>query len=108
MKLPTKEQCTFTLTVEQDDSPVEFDSGEPSYDAQDKEETLAQLDKGNIWAWALVCVTCSYGPIEGTDYLGQCNYPNEESFRDDGYADMCDAAYQDMCAQFTKHNLTLL
>lgn len=91
-------QVEYRIEVEQDDQPVRgnaLDSGDPDYDKKVEGEIIERLERGDVWAWALVRVVAfvpGYG-LEGDDHLGGCTYENEERFKSGGYyPHMIDAA----------------
>lgn len=64
-------------------------------DAEILSEIYRRLDAGDIWAWCSVKVTATHPDLpgfEGVDYLGGCNYADEEDFKKGGY-------WEDMKAQ---------
>ena len=70
-------------------------------DAQDKEAEdwiLAELDRGNEWAWCTVKVTATLGAFRGVDYLGCCSYHSEADFCQPGqyFEDMKGEALDDL------------
>jgi len=76
-------EVTYRLTVEQDDTPVRGNalaSGDDAEDKQCEDEILARLDRGDVWAWALVKVIAECGSFYGADYLGGCCYKDEKDF----------------------------
>src|ERR1700692_675881 len=86
----TLTDLTVTLQVEQDDIAVRGNamaSGDEAYDKEGEDGILARLDRGDVWAWACVKVTVAGYGCEGTDYLGCCNYADEQDFRKGGYFD---------------------
>lgn len=60
-------------------------SGNVEDDRKVEDEILADLDAGNVWAWASVKVTARIGGIECSDYLGCCSYKDEAAFRECPY-----------------------
>ena len=63
-------------------------SGDDEFNRQCENEILADLDRGNQWAWCTVKVTAKYDGlhhVEGTDYLGACSYHDEKQFKNDVY-----------------------
>jgi hypothetical protein len=71
-----------------DDVPVRGNamaSGNDELDKQVEDKIIARLETGDVWAWALVTVTASYGGFYGTDHLGCCCYASEKQFRRDAY-----------------------
>lgn len=90
---------TYTLTAEQDDTPIRgsFASGDDAADKELEDELLARLDQGDVWAWACVCVSVTHNGFKGVAYLGGCSYNNEAEFKADGYyRDMCKDAFADL------------
>lgn len=97
------EGVTFTITVEQDDTPVRGNamaSGDDAADRECEDEIIRRLDQGDVWAWALVTVTCHYQDFTGRDTLGGCSYEDENDFKNDGgegyWAGMQRQAYEDL------------
>lgn len=109
-----KIECSirYDMTVKQDDLDVRgnaFASGNEADDIAAEDAILDLIDKGDVWAWALVSVTATLvGPggediITGApDHLGGCSYRNEAGFvRDGGY-------YEDMRAEAYSNLLTAI
>lgn len=100
IKHPPIEKCKFTLDAKEDDFPVMGNvsaCGDKAIDEMVEQRVYDRLENGDIWAWASVVVTCEYEGFRGRDYLGGCNYANEEDFvSSDYYEDMKKAAYEDM------------
>lgn len=84
------------LIARQDDMPVRGNALASGDDAEDKrceDEILARLDRGDVWAWALVEVRASWEGWKASDFLGACSYESEAEFRADEYfADMRETA----------------
>ncbi len=81
-------QVEFEIDVCQDDTLVRGNvmcSGNVDDDHDAEDMVLAELDRGNIWAWASVKVTARIGSIEASDYLGCCSYESEAAFRECPY-----------------------
>lgn len=83
-------KVTYTLSVTQDDIPVRgnaIDSGNAATDKDIEDEILERLDRGDVWAWALVKVTAECEGFDGFgfSYLGGCSYKDEKEFREDSY-----------------------
>lgn len=77
-------------------------SGDAEFDAECERKVIAQLERGNLWAWCCIRVVAYIEGIdlEGDDYLGACSYESEEDFKKDGYyADMCDRARDELMAK---------
>ena len=78
----------FNVEADQDYTDVRGNamaSGDGEYDHKVEDSVLADLDDGNVWAWASVKVSASIDGIECADYLGCCNYKNEADFLKDVY-----------------------
>lgn len=84
-------KCTLTYEVEllPEDQPVRgnvMDSGDKEYDKKVEDEVIAQLDRGEYWAWCVLHVTAKLTvegatkklTFEGEDYLGGCSGKSEE------------------------------
>jgi hypothetical protein len=97
----------YEMTVLPEDSPVRGNamfSGDADYDREVEESIIEDLDAGNEWAWCAVKMVARYpgvDNIEGTDYLGQCSYNDEEQFKQPGgyYDDMKAEARADLYNQ---------
>jgi hypothetical protein len=97
MRALKAEEVEFSLTIEDEDIPMDFDSGEPEKDEALKKELRDRLDRGDLWAWCCVKVTAKWKTWEGVDYLGGCSYDGEEDFKKDGHwEDMKDQALEDL------------
>lgn len=102
IKLPTIEQVTFTLEVEQDElSDLRGNalaSGDDEVDKKYEDEIMARVDRGDVWAWASVCVRAEWRGMEGENYLYGCSYKDEADFKQPGgyYDDMKRDAYADL------------
>lgn len=86
-------EVVFTLTAEPEDIPIRGNaivSGDDDFDEKVARDIEAQLDRGNVWAWASVTVTASWAGFTGSDHLGGCSYKDEADFRVRGgyYEDM--------------------
>jgi len=104
-------KVSYRIFAEQDDLPVRGNamcSGDDDFDRQVEDAILARLDDGDVWAWASVKVEARYEGVDtfndedivGVDYLGACNYKDEEDFkRCPYYEDMCSEARDDLYAQ---------
>lgn len=102
--LPTKEQVTFKLTVEQDMDSVRGNamaSGDDELDKKVEDEILERLGNYDAWAWASVCITASYKGQKGTAYLGHCCYDDEKDFLENSgyYEQMCEEAYEELLTE---------
>ena len=92
-----REEVAIHLKADPECIPVEGNamaSGDDAFDRQIEEEILAHLEQGDIWTWAAVTVTVSWGPFSASDHLGCCSYAHEEDFRQPGgyFDDMVDDA----------------
>jgi len=88
-------EVTFTLSAVPDDVPLKGNvmaSGDDAADREAEDAVRADLEAGNVWAWASVTVTAKWAGFEGTDNLGGCSYKDEADFREGGY-------YDDMLAE---------
>ncbi len=81
----TREEVTFTLSIEEEDHPMDFESDDPEKDEENKQELRERLDRGDIWAWCTVTVEARWKDIAGGTNLGGCSYEDEEDFRKDQY-----------------------
>ena len=101
VKIPSMAECEFVLRADQDHMRVRGNAMASGDDAEDRaceDEILGRLDDGDVWAWALVTVTCKYRgwSVMGRAYLGGCTYRDEEDFRKGGcYEEMEREAYED-------------
>ena len=78
----------FSLAVCPEDDSVTGNvmcSGDDALDEECEDRVIADLDGGNVWAWASVSVSARIGGTECIDYLGHCNYKSEDDFRKDAY-----------------------
>jgi hypothetical protein len=106
----------FRIKVEQDEIEVRGNalaSGDDAIDKAAEDEILARLDNGDVWAWAGVTVEAHLiaPPCPGTvsptvrlvgrDFLGCCNYTDENDFKQQGgyYDDMKAQALADLQGQ---------
>jgi len=72
-------------------------SGDDAFDREVEDHILSELKDGNIWAWSTIRVSAYIDGVEGIDYLGCCNYMDEEDFRKDAYYfDMKGCALNDL------------
>ena len=97
----TREEVTVRLQAEPEFVQVEGNasaSGEDAFDREVEQGILSRLEQGDVWAWAAVTVTVSWGPFSASDCLGCCSYADEEDFRQpDGYFDdMVDQAIEEL------------
>lgn len=69
------DEVTFGLTAEPEEFAPDFD-----FDDDTNERILADAED-NVWAWACVKVSASWGGFTGDVYLGGCNYKDEADFR---------------------------
>ena len=109
IKVPSIEDCWFKIEASQDDTPVRGNaivSGDDEYDAQVENDIINRLESGEVWAWALVKVTCGFDDwsITGEDYLGGCCNESEKDFvENSGYfEDMRQQAYDDFVTQIER------
>ena len=81
------EEVTICLEAEPEFVPVEGNamaSGDDAFDREVEQGILRRIDHGDVWAWAMVTVTVSWGPFSASDHLGCCSYADEEDFRQPG------------------------
>jgi len=88
------DEVTFSLTAEPEDLAPDFDFGDGT-----NERILTEAEH-NVWAWASVTVSASWGGFTGNAYLGGCNYADAADFRVDGYfEDMLKEALKDLLSE---------
>ena len=89
----TASDVRFTLTAEADETPVRGNalaSGDDAEDRAAEDAILARLDRGDVWAWAVVTVRATWRGYSAEAHLGCCSYDDEARFRADPYfADLC-------------------
>jgi hypothetical protein len=86
-------KASITLLVDYDETPVRGNamaSGDATVDKRYEDRILARLERGDVWAWAVVIVEAKLGGFSGRTVLGTCSYRNEKEFRRKGgyFADM--------------------
>ena len=101
LKPLTRDEVTIRLKAEPDLIPVEGNasaSGDDAFDNQIEQNICRRLARGDIWAWAAVTVTVSWGLFAASDHLGCCSYADEEDFRQPGgyFDDMVDQALEEL------------
>jgi hypothetical protein len=86
--------------VIEDNTPVRGNAAASGDDAADKaveDEILARLDRGDVWAWAIVHVKASFNGFEGHAILGGCGYADKDDFMaSDYYGDKQEEALADL------------
>lgn len=92
----TAEECTFTVTIEQDDTPVRGNlmcTDEPDLDKAEEDAVLARLESGDETAWCGVIVTCTFPGLsyEGVDSIWGCTLSPD-------YGAPLVVEHHDMCA----------
>ena len=90
MKRINIEDITWAINVEAEDMPVRGNaiaSCDDETDRKYEDAILADIDRGNVWAWAQVSVCGEWNGIEEWEYLGGCSYESEEDFTSDDYYD---------------------
>ena len=95
----TADEVTFTLTVEEEPTPVRgnfMSTDNPEQDKKDEDEIINRLDCEDIYAWCWVKVTAQWKGFVGSDSLGCCTYNNEQDIKDDLYEEMCSNALADL------------
>ena len=97
----TREEIAISLKAEPEFVPVEGNamaSGDDAFDREVEQDIFQRLAQNDVWAWAMVTVTVSWGPFSASDHLGCCSYANEEDFRQPGgyFDDMVDEALEEL------------
>jgi hypothetical protein len=80
-------EIEYTITLEPEDT-TPSQGGFQKPDGSPDDEIIAAIEKEmewNEWAWCTVKVTAKWGGFEGTSYLGQCSYKDEDDFAKGGY-----------------------
>jgi hypothetical protein len=99
-------KATVTLSVEQDDTPIEGNASatdDPEDDAEIVRVIRKRLERGDDWAWCVVTVTATLGPWSSQDSLHGCNYRDERDFRSGGYyEDMVEIALDSLATELLK------
>ena len=98
------EKFEYTLTAEFDDVPIEGNamcSGDDEYDKKIENELYERCKRGDVWAWASVKVTASFGELTAYTYLGACSYESQDEF------EKCDY-YTDMIIEVTEELRTMI
>lgn len=87
----SREEVTIRLEAEPEFVPVEGNamaSGDDAFDREVEQGILNRINLGDVWAWAMVTVTVSWGPFSASDHLGCCSYTDEKDFcQPGGYFD---------------------
>lgn len=103
-------EVTYTIHVEQDDTPVRgyaMASGDDAADKAYEDEILERLDAGDVWAWAFVTVVAEANGFEGSDSLGGCSYASEADFKAGGYyEEMCKSAREQLLCKMARERET--
>lgn len=87
-RLESDPKIKIELIADQDDLRVRGNamcSGDDKLDKQVEDEILRRLDSGDVWAWASVEVKVTKGGLSESEYLGGCNYRDEQDFKRGGY-----------------------
>lgn len=97
----SRDEVTVRLKAEPEFIPVEGNacvSGDDAFDRKVEQKIFRRIEQGDVWAWAMVTVTVSWGPFSASDYLGCCSYANEEEFCQPGdyYDDMVATALDEL------------
>ena len=97
----TREETTIRLDAEPEHIPVEGNaiaSDDDAFDQEIERNILSRLHQDDIWAWAAVTVTVSWGPFAASNHLGCCSYVDEDDFRQPGgyFDDMVDEALEEL------------
>jgi hypothetical protein len=101
LKPLTRKEVTVRLKAEPEFISVEGNAsatGDEAFAREVERNILQRLQRGDIWAWAAVTVTVSWGPFSAWDNLGCCSYADEEDFRQAGgyFDDMVDEALEEL------------
>jgi len=97
----TRQEIAIRLKADPEFIPVEGNalaSGDDAFDRKVEEGILHRLEQEDVWAWAAVTVTVSWGPFLASDHLGCCSYADEEDFCQPGgyFDDMIDEALDEL------------
>ena len=97
----SREEVSVCLKAEPEFLPIEGNamaSGDDAFDREVEQGILRRIDQGDVWAWAMVTVTVSWGPFSASDHLGACSYADEDNFRQPGgyFDDMVDQALDEL------------
>ena len=100
-RLLTREEVAISLKAAPEFVPIEGNasaSGDDAFDQEVEGSILCRVEQGDVWAWAAVTVTVSWGPFSASDHLGCCSYADEEDFRQPGgyFDDMVDEALEEL------------
>jgi hypothetical protein len=95
MRKIREEEVKFTLEVEPEYESVRGNlicTGDEKEDRRFEDEIIAQLNRGDIWAWCIIRVTATYTlpdgtTVSGSDSLGCCSFRDEQDFKTTGYYD---------------------
>ena len=93
------DEAEIIVTAEVDEIPIRGNaiaSGDDDYDREVEDWIIKEVNAGNVWAWASVCVELKWNSLRGDAYLGCCSYESEEDFRKSGYfgCKIREAAYE--------------
>ncbi len=97
----THEEVDIRLEAEPEFVPVEGNacaSGDDAFDREVERNIICRIQEGDVWAWAAVTVTVSWGAFSASDHLGCCSYADEEDFSHPGgyFDDMVDEALEEL------------
>jgi hypothetical protein len=99
MKELTKEMVTFETECLIEYTPIEkaLSFEETGVDHSEYINKVLEGEGDNLWNWCTVIVIASFKGLQGTAYLGQCAYENEDDFKKGGYYEqMQDEAFQEL------------
>jgi hypothetical protein len=74
---------TYTIVCEPEDIPVRGNalvSGDDAEDKAQEDSIIADLRKGNQWAWCFVHVYAEFRGFKGDAGLGCCSYADQADF----------------------------
>jgi hypothetical protein len=99
----TPDDVKFTIELLEEHCPVDgsMRSGCKEYEKAERMQEVrmkGRLNKGDLWAWCTVKVTATFRGVEGEDYLGCCNYKDEDDFKAPGgyWEDMKASAFAEL------------
>jgi hypothetical protein len=95
-KVPSIAEVEWSIEVEPESMPVEDMFGEEDRESLDK--IYAEMDAGNVWAWAAVSVKGRWKGLESSRYIGGCSYKDQQDFIDNSgyYEDLKEEVRSDL------------
>lgn len=105
-----EDEVRFTIEADFDYLPIRGNaiaSDDEELDRIVEDEVIDRLERGDVWAWALVKVTATWedeGVVhEASDYLGACSFWDESDFKAVYYEDMKAQALANLNADIAAH-----